>query len=274
MSIWLVLGALLAVACVLLVARPFLRVISASARFVLRRFGAHEVRSSVVHSPEELKLIVTASRRFGIVPQLEEEMIQHALELGEITVRQVMVPRPRIFSLPADMPLETALARVVEEQQVSRLLAPQVVSAGQHLFDNISVSDFGAQQFNPKISHRDLQAEVAHHRSHNGFLLEGSLLVHVLRTHRQDLITVQYVPGFIDEQRAVRVAEGGPLTAVDEVEDIAPGTTKTLTVKLEPGKYADLIVVNGDPLKDLRVFQNPDNLRLIMKGGAVFKRTL
>ena len=98
------------------VARPFLRVISASARFVLRRFGAHEVRSSVIHSPEELKLVVTASRRFGIVPQLEQEMMLHALELGEITVRQVMVPRPGIFSLPADMPLEQALARVVEEQ--------------------------------------------------------------------------------------------------------------------------------------------------------------
>jgi putative hemolysin len=98
------------------VARPFLRVISASARFVLSRFGAHEVRSSVVHSAEELKLVVTASRRFGIVPRVEEEMILHALELGEITVRQVMVPRPGIFSLPADMPLEQALTRVVEEQ--------------------------------------------------------------------------------------------------------------------------------------------------------------
>ncbi len=97
------------------VARPFLRIISASARFVLRRFGAHEIRSSVVHSPEELKLIVEASRRFGIVPQVEQEMMMRALELGEITVRQVMVPRPGIFSLPADMPLEQALARVVEE---------------------------------------------------------------------------------------------------------------------------------------------------------------
>src|SRR5581483_127705 len=38
------------------------------------------------------------------------------LELAEITVRQVMVPRHAIFSLPADMPLEQALARVVEEQ--------------------------------------------------------------------------------------------------------------------------------------------------------------
>jgi len=43
---------------------------------------------------------------------------------------------------------------------------------------------------------------------------------------------------------------------------------------VEPGKYADLIVVAGNPLKNLRVFQNQDNLRLIMKGGRVYKRTL
>jgi imidazolonepropionase-like amidohydrolase len=43
---------------------------------------------------------------------------------------------------------------------------------------------------------------------------------------------------------------------------------------VEPGKYADLLVVAGNPLKNLRVFQNQDNLRLIMKGGRVYKRTL
>jgi imidazolonepropionase-like amidohydrolase len=43
---------------------------------------------------------------------------------------------------------------------------------------------------------------------------------------------------------------------------------------VEPGKYADLIVVSGNPLKNLRVFQNPDNLALIMKGGRLYKRTL
>jgi len=42
---------------------------------------------------------------------------------------------------------------------------------------------------------------------------------------------------------------------------------------VEPGKYADLIALEGNPLKDLRVFQNQDNLRLIMKGGVVYKRT-
>ena len=43
---------------------------------------------------------------------------------------------------------------------------------------------------------------------------------------------------------------------------------------VEPGKYADLLVVTGNPLKNLRVFQNQDNLRVIMKGGRTFKRTL
>lgn len=43
---------------------------------------------------------------------------------------------------------------------------------------------------------------------------------------------------------------------------------------VEPGKYADLIVVAGDPLRNLRVFQHPDNLRVIMKGGRLYKRTL
>jgi imidazolonepropionase-like amidohydrolase len=43
---------------------------------------------------------------------------------------------------------------------------------------------------------------------------------------------------------------------------------------VEPGKYADLLVVAGNPLKNLRVLQNQDGLRLIMKGGRVYKRTL
>ena len=43
---------------------------------------------------------------------------------------------------------------------------------------------------------------------------------------------------------------------------------------VEPGKYADLLVVKGNPLQDLRVFQNQDNLHLIMKGGRAYKHML
>jgi imidazolonepropionase-like amidohydrolase len=43
---------------------------------------------------------------------------------------------------------------------------------------------------------------------------------------------------------------------------------------VEPGKYADLIAIKGNPLRDLRVLQRHDNLHLIMKGGAIYKRAL
>src|SRR6202035_4478169 len=71
-------------------------------------------RSDPVHSPDELKLIVTASRQFGQIPESQEEMIHAAIELDSITVREVMVARPDIFSLPSDLTLDEALARVVE----------------------------------------------------------------------------------------------------------------------------------------------------------------
>jgi CBS domain containing-hemolysin-like protein len=98
------------------ISRPFLRLMTRSANLVLRGFGSHLMREGGVHSPEELKLIVTASRRVGLLPESQEEMIHNALELTNLAVREIMVPRHNIFSLSADMPLEDAMARVVEEQ--------------------------------------------------------------------------------------------------------------------------------------------------------------
>jgi len=96
--------------------RPFLVLMNKSANVVLKGFGSRLMREGGGHSPEELKLIVTASRRMGIIPDREEEMIHNALELENLSVREIMVPRHKIFSLPGDMPLEEAMAKVVEEQ--------------------------------------------------------------------------------------------------------------------------------------------------------------
>ena len=112
--------------------RPFIFGMSKAAGSVLRLFGSRKLRQGPVHSPDELKLIVTASRQFGQIPPYQEEMIHHALELESITVREVMVPRPDIFSLPSDLTLDEALARVVEEQH-SRIPVYDWQSGPEHI---------------------------------------------------------------------------------------------------------------------------------------------
>src|SRR5579872_4820849 len=96
--------------------RPVIYLMSGAAGSVLAAFGSKKLRQGPVHSPDELKLIVTASRQLGQIPAFQEEMINRALDLDNISVRQVMVPRPDIFSLPGDLSLDEALGRAVEEQ--------------------------------------------------------------------------------------------------------------------------------------------------------------
>jgi imidazolonepropionase-like amidohydrolase len=41
---------------------------------------------------------------------------------------------------------------------------------------------------------------------------------------------------------------------------------------VERGKLADLLVVEGNPLEDIALLQNPDNIKLIMKEGKTIKK--
>jgi putative hemolysin len=120
--------------------RPVLAVMRAAARFVLRLFGTKELREGGVHSPEELKLMVTASRKFGLVPEMQEEMINRAIDLENISVREIMVPRPDIFSLPGDMTLDEAVQRVVDEQH-SRIPIYDVEQGPEHIIGVLYAKD-------------------------------------------------------------------------------------------------------------------------------------
>ena len=59
-----------------------------------------------MHSVEELKMLVDASTESGVMEQDEGEMLQAIFDLGEMIVRQVMVPRTEIVAVEADAPLE------------------------------------------------------------------------------------------------------------------------------------------------------------------------
>ncbi len=98
------------------ISAPFLAFMTGSTHVVLKGFGMRLVREGGVHSPDELKLLVSANRRLGVLAPTQEELIHRALDLESISVREIMVPRRDIFSLPGNLSLEEALQRVVDEQ--------------------------------------------------------------------------------------------------------------------------------------------------------------
>jgi imidazolonepropionase-like amidohydrolase len=41
---------------------------------------------------------------------------------------------------------------------------------------------------------------------------------------------------------------------------------------LEPGRLADLVMIDGDPLSDIAVVADPERVKLVMKDGVVYKK--
>ena len=120
--------------------RPAVRVLNSSATLVLRLFRTPLQGEGAVHSPEELKLIASATRRMGLLPRFQEEIIHRAIELSHVVVREIMTPRGSIFSLPSDLPVEQASARIVDEQH-SRVPVYDPVRGPEHIIGVVHSKD-------------------------------------------------------------------------------------------------------------------------------------
>jgi CBS domain containing-hemolysin-like protein len=191
--------------------RPFIFAMTAAAGSVLRVFGSRKVRQGPIHSPDELKLIVTASRQFGQIPPFQEEMIHHALELESITVREVMVPRPDIFSLPSDLSLDEALARVVEEQH-SRIPIYDPQRGPEHIVGVLYSKDL------MRWARLRLTQPLAARASANRI----SQIMHDVLVVPETKVLTEMLEEFKDRKRhlAVVVDEFGSTAGVITVEDI------------------------------------------------------
>ena len=102
------------------VSEPFVFVVERSASALSRALGVRRGHKGGGHSVEELKFIVSSSRREGHLEGFEERAISKVLDLESLTVREIMVPRNDIVSLPVSASLDEVL-RVMLEHQYSRV---------------------------------------------------------------------------------------------------------------------------------------------------------
>jgi CBS domain containing-hemolysin-like protein len=102
------------VAWTTLVMRPIVFVLTAVTRLILRMMGAKaQVRGPFV-TEEELKMLVSVGEEEGILEEEEREMIHGIFEMGDMRVREVMVPRTDLVAIEASEPVEKAVDLVTK----------------------------------------------------------------------------------------------------------------------------------------------------------------
>jgi CBS domain containing-hemolysin-like protein len=102
------------------ISAPFVVVIESSAAALTKLLGVSGHHRGGGHSAEELRLIVSAIRGSGHLPEAQEEMIHHVLDLQELQVREIMVPRNGIVSMPEQSTMDEVL-HVMTSRKHSRL---------------------------------------------------------------------------------------------------------------------------------------------------------
>ncbi|GAA1018538.1 membrane protein [Acrocarpospora pleiomorpha] len=97
------------------VAGPVIRLFDSAATRLVRLAGIEPVEE-LEHgaTPEELSRIVAESSAAGELPPRLAELLERALEFGDRTAWDVMVPRPRVVSLRAERPVSDLIDAVRE----------------------------------------------------------------------------------------------------------------------------------------------------------------
>lgn len=90
--------------------RPAIFVLNGLGNAVVRLFGLEPSHAEGrLHSTEELKLLVAASRSAGLVDQAQQEVVERAFGMGERRVRAIMTPRHDVYWVDADGTLDAIL---------------------------------------------------------------------------------------------------------------------------------------------------------------------
>jgi putative hemolysin len=115
----------------LLVARPFrwflntfrwaIDLLDGVSGAIVKALGISEPQGhSAAHSTEELQIQIQQARERGLLAPGEEKFIVSAIELGQVQVREIMVPRPDMHTLPVESTLDEVM-RAFATTQRSRI---------------------------------------------------------------------------------------------------------------------------------------------------------
>ena len=99
--------------------KPFVWLLEVSGNKILSACHANSEDASLVHSTEELDMLVDASYNEGVLNETEAEMLHNMFKFSDLMAKQVMIPRTDMVCIPNDITYEE-LNKVALENQYTR----------------------------------------------------------------------------------------------------------------------------------------------------------
>lgn len=97
------------VAGIAMLVRPVIWLLDVSTNALVRVLGGNPEQAREVVTDEEIRQMVSSSETLG---DEERRIVDEVFQAGELSLREVMVPRTEVDFLPADMPIQKAYREV------------------------------------------------------------------------------------------------------------------------------------------------------------------
>ena len=86
--------------------KPLVWILQVSGDWLLKLLHADRDDASLVHSTEELDMLVDASYNEGVLNETEAEMLHNMFKFSDLMAKQVMIPRTDMICVPEDITYE------------------------------------------------------------------------------------------------------------------------------------------------------------------------
>jgi putative hemolysin len=282
--------ALLAAGPLTLLARittPAIWLLSHATDLTVRLFGGDPDRDRQEVTEEEIRDLIATQSSYT---DHQRRIIDGALEVADRTLRQIVVPRSRVVGLPADLPVDDALARLAAaghsrapvytdglddaDRTISVLgLIGRTGTVADHARSALALPE----SLNAVVALRDLQTHrqqlalvVSEHGGVEGIItvedLIEELVGEIYDEHDRDILSVEHQP-----DGSMLLPGTFPLHDLEDLDIDIPDQTEVTTIggllvdKLgripQPG---DHVVVHGLHLEALTVrHRAPERIRLM-----------
>ena len=221
--------------------RPFIWLMNSLSNLVLKLIGIKSVGEHEIHSVEELRLLVKQSKDGGEIQSENYEIIKNAFDFTDHHAKQIMIPRPQVFSLNIDLPTNEIIKQILENGY-SR------VPMYQNSIDNIIGIAYAKDLFKEYFNNPNFK--ISEHLQTVQYIYENKQISEILTDFQKQHMHLGIVIDEFGGTQGIITLEDILEELVGEIQD-EDDDEKPIVDKKENNTY---IVQSTQPIEDINDF--------------------